>query len=72
MTKDDDKLLIMRKEERKLSWSQVESFFEGTTAGSLQVRYPTKLKHQVGKQLSPEQRQHVTVKQRQGPLSRPW
>ncbi|ANB11358.1 hypothetical protein AWJ20_4164 [Sugiyamaella lignohabitans] len=41
---EDDELLIMLKEERKLTWKQIAEHFDGRTAGSLQVRYCTKLK----------------------------
>lgn len=43
-TREDDALLIRLKETKNLTWKQISDFFPGRSAGTLQVRYCTKLK----------------------------
>jgi hypothetical protein len=43
-TPEDDKLVIDLKESKDLTWKQIAEFFPGRSAGTLQVRYCTKLK----------------------------
>ncbi|KAK5673932.1 hypothetical protein LTR17_027830 [Elasticomyces elasticus] len=43
-TAEDDALLIELKKTRNLTWKQISNFFPGRSAGTLQVRYCTKLK----------------------------
>lgn len=43
-TAEDDHLLIELKEHKNLTWKQIADFFPGRSAGTLQVRYCTKLK----------------------------
>ncbi|KAJ8611534.1 hypothetical protein MRB53_037941 [Persea americana] len=47
---EDDALLKILKEEKKLSWRQIEDFFPGRKSGTLQVRYCTKVKAKEGKE----------------------
>jgi hypothetical protein len=42
-TPEDDKLLINLKKNKSLTWKQIAEFFPGRSAGTLQVRYCTKL-----------------------------
>lgn len=44
LTSDDDKLIIQLKEVEKLKWSSIARYFPGRSAGTLQVRYCTKLR----------------------------
>lgn len=43
-TTDDDSLLVDLKENRRLTWKQIEDFFPGRKSGTLQVRYCTRLR----------------------------
>lgn len=43
-TREDDALLVRLKETKNLTWKQIAEFFPGRSAGTLQVRYCTKLK----------------------------
>jgi hypothetical protein len=43
-TREDDALLVRLKEAKNLTWKQIAEFFPGRSAGTLQVRYCTKLK----------------------------
>lgn len=43
-TGQDDDLLRILKEQKKLSWRQIADFFPGRSSGTLQVRYCTKLR----------------------------
>lgn len=43
-TREDDTLLVRLKETKNLTWKQIAEFFPGRSAGTLQVRYCTKLK----------------------------
>jgi hypothetical protein len=43
-TREDDALLVRLKESKNLTWKQIAEFFPGRSAGTLQVRYCTKLK----------------------------
>jgi len=43
-TQDDDDLVVDLKENKRLTWKQIEEFFPGRTSGTLQVRYCTRLK----------------------------
>jgi hypothetical protein len=43
-TREDDALLVRLKESKNLTWKQISDFFPGRSAGTLQVRYCTKLK----------------------------
>ncbi|KAA8915763.1 hypothetical protein TRICI_002079 [Trichomonascus ciferrii] len=47
-TAEDDSLLIELNENRKMTWRQIAEYFDGRTAGALQVRYCTKLKPRTG------------------------
>lgn len=44
LTTEDDQLLIELKESKNLTWSQIADFVPGRSAGTLQVRYCSKLK----------------------------
>ncbi|KAI9769197.1 MAG: hypothetical protein M1840_004326 [Geoglossum simile] len=43
-TTEDDQRLVDLKENKSMSWKQIAEFFPGRSAGSLQVRYCTKLR----------------------------
>jgi Myb-like DNA-binding domain len=43
-TPEDDTLLVDLKENKSCTWKQIAEFFPGRSAGTLQVRYCTKLK----------------------------
>ncbi|KAI5247482.1 hypothetical protein E4T47_06412 [Aureobasidium subglaciale] len=43
-TREDDALLVRLKETKNITWKQISEFFPGRSAGTLQVRYCTKLK----------------------------
>ncbi|KAJ9656081.1 hypothetical protein H2201_008653 [Coniosporium apollinis] len=52
-TEEEDERLIDLKESRRLPWGEIEKFFPGRSAGSLQVHYCTKLRDRATVQKKP-------------------
>jgi hypothetical protein len=56
-TKDDDKIIQMKEEGK--SWDEIAEVISGSTKGSIQVRYSTKLKHRMGTRKRVSKRRRV-------------
>jgi hypothetical protein len=53
---DENNLLVKLKEERKLTWKEINDYFPDRASASLQVHYSTKLKHRRAKRRGPQSR----------------